>query len=152
MSPLIANVVWPALYAEAKINSLPIIALSLVIEFFFLRHLFNLTNKNALLYNLAANIASGLLGLLGRPLSGILYEVTIGMLLMWLFDWGTFNPVTWVSVPTFGGALNAIIELFTIRIIWKHKITKRNFYWIWFANIITISIATAWVAIFPSNQ
>jgi len=152
MSPVIANVVWPALYAEAKISSLPIIALSLVIEFFFFRHLFNLSNKNALFYDLAANMASGLVGLVGRPLSGILYEVTIGMLVMWIFDWGTFNPVTWVSVPIFGGALNAVIELLTVRIIWKHKITKRNFFWIWLANIITISIATTWVFMHPANE
>lgn len=152
MSLVIANVVWPALYAEAKINSLPIIALSLVIEFFFFQRLFNLSTKKALLYTFAANLASGLIGLIGRPLSGILYEVTIGMVVMWFLHWGTFNPVTWVSVPIFGGALNAIIELLAIRMIWKQKITKRNFYWIWLANIITISIATAWVVIYPSNE
>lgn len=149
MSLVIANVVWPALYAEAKVSSLPIVALSLVIEFFFFRRLFSLSVKNAVVYDLAANLASGLIGLIGRPLSGILYELTIGMLVMWLFDWGTFNPVTWVSVPIFGGALNAFIELFAIRMIWKHKITKRNFYWVWLANIITISIATAWVVMHP---
>jgi hypothetical protein len=152
MSLVIANVVWPALYAEAKVSSLPIIALSLAIEFFFFRRLFNLSSKKALLYDLAANLSSGLVGLIGRPLSGILYELTIGMLVMWIFDWGTFNPVTWVSVPIFGGALNAIIELFTIRIIWKHKITKKNFFWVWLANIITISIATAWVVMHPTNH
>ncbi len=74
------------------------------------------------------------------------------MLVMWIFDWGTFNPVTWFSVPILGGGLNAIIELFTIKMIWKHKITKRNFYWIWLANIITISIATAWVVTHPTSH
>ena len=148
---MIANVVWPALYAEEKVSSIPIIALSLVIEFFFFRRLFGLNVKKAALYTVAANIASGLIGLLGRPLSGLLYEITIGMIIMWIFDWGTFNPVTWISVPIFGGALNALIELLTIRLIWKAKITKRNFYWIWLANIVTISIATAWVVISPSE-
>ena len=152
MSPVIANVVWPALYAETSISSLPIIALSLVIEFFFFRRLFNASNKQALFYDLSANLASGLVGLVGRPLSGLLYEVTIGMLVMRVFDWGTFNPIAWVSVPIFGGALNSIIELFTIRLIWKHKITKGSFLWIWLANIITISIATAWVATHPANH
>jgi hypothetical protein len=102
-------------------------------------------------YTLAANIASGLIGLLGRPLSGLLYEITIGMMVMWIFDWGTFNPVTWISVPIIGGALNATIELLTIRLIGKANITKRKFYWIWVANIVTISIATAWVVVSPSE-
>jgi hypothetical protein len=148
----LANVVWPALYAEAKISSLPIIALSLFIEYFFFRRLFNLSAKKAILYNLAANLASGLIGLVGRPISGLLYEVTFGMLIMWIFDWGTFNPVTWFSVPIFGGALNALIELAAVRIIWKEKVSWRNFRWIWIANIITISIATAWVVSQPLPQ
>jgi len=146
---IIANVVWPALYAEDKVSSIPIIALSLVIEYFFFRRLFNLNAKQACFYTLAANLASGLVGLFGRPLSGLLYEVTIGMLVMWIFDWGTFNPVTWISVPIFGGALNALLELLTIRIIWKHKLSKKNFYWMWLANIITIGLATAWVVSSP---
>jgi len=146
---IIANVVWPALYAEGKVSSMPIIALSLVIEYFFFRRLFNVNAKQACFYTVAANLASGLVGLIGRPLSGILYEVTIGMLVMWIFDWGTFNPVTWISVPIFGGALNALLELLTIRIIWKHKLSKKNFYWLWLANIITIGIATTWVVASP---
>jgi len=146
---IIANIVWPALYAEDKVSSIPIIALSLVIEYFFFRRLFNLNAQQACFNTLAANLASGLVGLVGRPLSGLLYELTIGMLVMWIFDWGTFNPVTWISVPIFGGALNALIELFTIRTIWKHKLSKKNFYWLWLANIITIGIATAWVVASP---
>jgi len=152
MLPILANLVWPALYAEARVSSLPVIALSLAIEFFFFRRLFHLSNGKTVLYDLAANLASGLVGLLGRPLSGIVYEFTIGAVVMWIFDWGTFNPVAWVSVPIFGGALNALIELLTVRLIWNHKVTKRNFYWIWLANIITISAATIWVVTHPSNH
>lgn len=152
MNPsIIANVVWPALYAEEKVSSIPIIALSLVIEFFFFRQLFGLNLQKAVLYTLAANVASGLIGYIGRPLSGLLYEITIGMIVMWVFDWGTFNPVTWISVPILGGALNTFIELLTIKLIWKEKMTKRNFCWIWLANIITISIATAWVVVSRLN-
>ncbi|MDH4444573.1 MAG: hypothetical protein QE267_05535 [Akkermansiaceae bacterium] len=146
---IIANVVWPALYAEDKVSSMPIIALSLVIEYFFFRRLFNLNAKQAFFYTFAANLASGLVGLVGRPLSGLLYELTIGMLVSWIFEWGTFNPVAWISVPIFGGALNALLELLTIRIIWKHKLSKENFCWLWLANIITVGIATTWVIASP---
>lgn len=149
MHSLLANVVWPAMFVENKVSSVPIILLSLFIEYFFFRKLFALSNKQAALYVLIANIFSGFVGLLGRPLSGLLYEVTIGQVVMWLFDWGTFNPVAWCFVPIFGGALNAILELLAIRVIWKHKLTRKNFYWMWIANIITISIATVWVVASP---
>lgn len=146
---MIANLVWPALYAEDKVSSIPIIGLSLVIEFFFFRRLFTLNSKQACHYAFAANLASGLVGLIGRPISGLLYELTIGMLVMWIFDWGTFNPVTWLSVPIFGGALNALLELLAIQIIWKRKLSMKNFYWVWLANILTVGIATAWVYATP---
>lgn len=45
---MVANVVWRALYAEDRVSSLPIIGLSLVIEFFFFRRLFNLNAKQAI--------------------------------------------------------------------------------------------------------
>ena len=45
---IIANVVWPALYAEDKISSIPIIALSLVIEYFFFSRLFHLGRTHGL--------------------------------------------------------------------------------------------------------
>ena len=149
MSLFIANVVWPALYTETKLNSFPIIALSLLVEFFFFRSLFGQPSKKALIYTITANVASGVVGLLGRPLSGLLYEVTIGMVVMWLFDWGTFNPVAWCFVPVFGGALNAFLEILAIRLIWKHKFSRKHFLWLWLANIITIALATAWVVIDP---
>jgi len=101
------------------------------------------------LFFFTANVASGVVGLLGRPLSGLLYEVTIGMVVMWLFDWGTFNPVAWFFVPVFGGALNAFLEILAIRLIWMHKFSRKNFLWLWLANIITIALATAWVVIDP---
>ena len=82
-------------------------------------------------------------------MSGLLYEVTIGMVVMWLFDWGSFNPVAWCFVPVFGGALNALLEILAIRLIWKHKLNRKNFLWLWLANIITIAMATAWVVIDP---
>ncbi len=84
-----ANVVWPALYLESKINTIPIIVLSLSIEFFVYKHLFKITAKKALLVTIAANIISGVIGLIARPLSGILYELSLGMLINMFFDWGT---------------------------------------------------------------
>ncbi len=81
-----ANVVWPALYTETKLYSFPIIILSLVIEFLFFKWLFELKRKNAIIYTLVANTASGVIGLFVRPLSGIAYEVSLGAVVNWLFN------------------------------------------------------------------
>jgi hypothetical protein len=150
-SPAIAqaNIVWPALYTETKVSSFPIIGLSLLLEYLFFKWLFKLDVKQAIYYTLVANIVSGILGLFLRPLSGIAYELSLGMLVNWLFHWGTFNPVAWFFVPIIGGALNAILELLAIRVIWKHKITKKNYFLTWGINTFTVSIAVAWVLIYP---
>lgn len=144
-----ANVVWPALYTETKLYSFPIIILSLVIEFLFFKWLFGLKRKNAIIYTLVANTASGVIGLFVRPLSGIAYEVSLGAVVNWLFNWGTFNPVAWFFVPVIGGAINSFLELLTIRLLWKQKITKKNYFLTWGINTFTVGIATVWVVINP---
>jgi hypothetical protein len=140
-----ADVVWPALLTESKISSVPIIILSLVIEFFVLKWLFKLNIKNTILYTFVVNLASTLLGCFLRPLSGILYEFSLGEIINTLFNWGTFNPVAWVFVPIIGSVVSTFIELSTIRIIWKHKFQKRNFFYLYLANLATTAIATIWV-------
>ncbi len=140
-----ANVVWPALYTETKVSSVPIICLSLIIEFFFFKWLFGTDVKKTLFYTISANLASGLIGLVARPLSGIVYELSLGMLINWLFSWGTFNPVAWFFVPFFGGAVNAGIEIGTIRLVWKERVTKKRFFLTLGVNALTVGIATIWV-------
>ncbi len=147
-----ADIVWPALYTETKVSSFPIIGLSLLLEYLFFKWLFKLEFKHAIYYTLVANIVSGILGLFLRPLSGIAYELSLGMLVNWLFHWGTFNPVAWFFVPIIGGALNGILELLIIRIIWKRKITKRNYLLTWGINTLTVAIATIWVIMYPPQM
>jgi len=147
-----ANMVWPALYVETKMSALPIIGLSLLIEFYLYKYIFQINRIQAAKYVVLANIVSGLLGLFLRPLSGIAYELSLGMLINWLFDWGTFNPVVWICLPFISGSVNAVLELLTIKIIWKHKFSKRNFYMAWVGNIVTVAIATAWVVTYPPRM
>jgi len=143
------NVVWPALYTETKVSSLPIIALSLVLELLVIRALFKKSIKISAFFVVAANLASGLVGLFLRPLSGIAWELSLGQLVMWIFDWGTFNPVAWFFVPIVGGAINAALELLTIKLIWKEKFTKKNYLPLWVINWVTVGIATIWVIVSP---
>jgi hypothetical protein len=145
----IANMVWPALYAETKVSTIPIILLSLVFEYFGIRWIFKQSATKSILYCLAANLTSGLIGLILRPLSGIVWELTLGNLVMWIFNWGTFNPVSWFFVPVIGGAINASLELLTIKLLWKEKYTRKSFILMWFINIITVGLATVWVILYP---
>lgn len=142
-----ANMVWPALYTETKLSSVPIIGLSLVIEYFFFKWLFTINVKQAISYTILANLISGLLGFFLRPIAGIAYELSLGGIINLLFNWGTFNPIAWIFVPILGGVINAFLELLTIRLIWKQKFNKRNYLFIWMINTITIAIATIWVVI-----
>jgi hypothetical protein len=125
------NVVWPALYTETKASSLPIIGLSLALEYLVIRRLFGQSLTKSVFYTVAANLVSGILGLVLRPLSGLAWELSLGMLIMWLFNWGTFNPVTWFFVPVVGGAINALLELLTIKLIWKEKFSRKAFLYLW---------------------
>lgn len=145
----LGNVVWPALYTEAKVSSLPIIALSLVLEFLVIRALFRKNIQISALMVIAANLVSGLAGLFLRPLSGIAWELSLGYLVMWMFGWGTFNPVAWFFVPIIGGAINATLELLVMKFIWKTNFSKRNFLSFWAANWATVGIATTWVMASP---
>jgi hypothetical protein len=144
-----ANVVWPALIAESRITSVPIIALSVLLEAVVFRYWFKLGFRRALLYAVVANAVSGILGLFLRPLSGIAYDLSLGAVVNWLFDWGAFNPVVWVSVPVLGGALNALIELLVLRLFWKVEFTGRRYLGFWVLNALTVGLATLWVVLYP---
>ncbi|HQP10568.1 MAG TPA: hypothetical protein PKV41_04220 [Candidatus Omnitrophota bacterium] len=146
------NMVWPALYVETKINSLPIIASSLALEYLAIRWLFQVGIRQSFLYTVIANLASGVIGLALRPLSGILWEVSLGQAVIFLFRWGTFNPVAWFFVPVIGGALNAGLELLCIKLVWKEKFTRRRFFAFWAVNWLTVGIATLWVVAAPPSM
>lgn len=146
-----ANAVWPALYAEEKIASIPIIAFSLIVECLFFKWLFKINYKRAIIYTIVANLLSGIAGFYLRPLFGLVWVAIFDLQISKFFriNWGTFNPVTWLFVPIIGGAINAFLELLAIRLIWKHKFTKRNYYLTWVINIITVALAVIWVLFDP---
>lgn len=92
-----ANIVWPALYTETKVSSVPIIFLSLVIEIFFFRLLFKINIKKAIYYAFFANAASGIIGFVLRPLSGLVWKHKINTK-NYFFTW-IINTVT-VAIAT----------------------------------------------------
>jgi hypothetical protein len=149
---VLANLVWPALYVETKASSVPIIGLSLVLEYIAIRWLFERGIGQSLLYTIVANAASGIVGLFARPLSGLAWELSLGALVMWAFDWGTFNPIAWFFVPVIGGAINAALELLTLKLIWKERLSSRSFMALWVINWITVGLATIWVVLYTPQM
>jgi hypothetical protein len=105
-----ANVVWPALYLETRLFSWWAIAFGLLIEFFFVRWLFELSAKKAAAADLAANTVSTIAGLVLIPLAGIAWEFFPGSVVYWAFGWGTFNPVTWFGTFLLASLINTVLE------------------------------------------
>src|SRR3989442_2601175 len=92
-----ADMVWPALIVEGRFfDYWWIIVFGLIIEVFFVRRLFSLAARKAIIATTVANLISCVAGLILVPLSGVLWELIFSWPQSFL-DWGTFNPVTWTA-------------------------------------------------------
>lgn len=130
--------IWPAAEAEKWISSVYIIPPALLIEFFFFKKTFRLNNKNAILYSMLANLMSGILGFFARPFYGFLYEVTIGNIVNAVFNLNTYNSVSYFFIIFNGAAINTILEIFCIKVLWKRNFGKIRFMWLYSINAASI--------------
>ena len=137
--PAYGNMVWPALYLEMRLFTWWSISAGLLVEYLFLRRLFQYGIKQAMLADLAMNGVSTILGLFLIPLSGIGWEILGNP----FFGPGTFNPVAWGA--TFGLAvlINAGIESVVIAKGFKTKLGKRGFAGLFVANFVSVGLAYA---------
>jgi len=146
---VLANVVWPALYLGGRLFTWWIIGTGLVIELFFVLWLTKATPARAVLMTLAMNALSAVVGIFGIPLSGIVWELIASITIMPLFDWGTFNPVTWFVTCLLAALLNAVIETASLCLIFKVAWTRRLFWWLALANFVTVGIAMVSIMMKP---
>jgi hypothetical protein len=72
-----ANVVWPALYLETRLFSWWAISVGLLVEYLFIRRVFGLSPKKALLADVIANVVSAVAGIFLIPVAGILWEIWV---------------------------------------------------------------------------
>jgi len=146
----LANVVWPALYLETRLFSWWAIGIGLLVEFFFLRWLFGLSYKQAALADLSANAVSAVTGLVLIPVAGFLWELFPGSLINWVFDWGTFNPVTWLGTFLLACVVNALLEAIVYRtwFVRDLRFRSKQFVWLILVNAISVGVAVAslWIA------
>jgi len=149
MRSIFADVVWPALFLQSRLLSVPVILAGLAIEYFFVWRITTLGVWWSMLADVAMNAASSLLGIFLIPAAGIVWEVFPGILLYKGLNWGTFNPITWAGTFCMAVLINAALETFVLAKGFKQKMGKRGFAWLCLANGITVGIAMVTLVIRP---
>ena len=114
-----------------------------MVEFFFIWKVFSLPPAKALLADIAANTASALLGVVLIPLAGMGWEFFPGLILSKLFHIGTFNPIKWSATYVLACLINALLESYTLELLFKLPFTRKTFSWLVLANSISVGIAFA---------
>lgn len=148
-SPVFANFVWAALFLEGRLLAIPIILAGLVIEFFFVRRLTGFNVKRSIVADVTMNAASLLLGIILIPLAGLAWEFSAGVLLYEQFNIGSFGYLAWTATFILAVLINATIENFVLRRIFKLEKTKAGFRWLCLANALSVGIAFASFWFFP---
>jgi hypothetical protein len=144
-----ADVVWPALYLETRLATWWAVSLGLVVEFIVIWKAFGLTAKKAIQVDLAANVASVLLGIILIPLAGIVWEIFPGLIFYKIFHVGTFNPVTWAATYVLAVLINAVLEWAVIVRGFKLPVGKRGFWIMAGANAASVAVAFGSLFVFP---
>ena len=146
----LADVVWPALYLETRLFSWWAIGLGLLVEFFFVRWLFGLSVKRALLADFSANAISSAVGLILIPVTGLAWEVFPASAINWAFGWGTFNPVTWAGTFLLACLVTTLVEGLVYRqwFVREFRFRSRQFVWLFAANALSVGVAfgSLWIS------
>lgn len=146
-----ANLVWPALYLEVRLFSWWAISAGLLIEYLFVRRLFGLSPKRAVIADATANALSALAGLLLIPAAGVVWEIFPGSMYMHAIGWGTFNPATWAGTFMLACVINAVVEGLVYRKVFKleFRFRGRKFGWLILANALSVGVAFVSIRIAP---
>jgi hypothetical protein len=145
----IADVVWPALYLETRLFSWCAIGVGLIAEYLFVRWLFQQSIRRSAVATVAANAVSSVAGVLLIPVVGILWEFFPGSIYMHFLKWGTFNPITWAATFVLACLINTGIEALVYRKGFKFQVRRREFFWIFIANAVSVGLAFVTLLIVP---
>jgi|SRR5689334_15366610 len=148
---ILADMIWPALFLEERLLSIPVIALGLAIEYVFVWRITSLGVWGSILGDLAMNAASTLLGIFLIPALGLVWELLPGVLLYDLFHLGTFSPLTWAVTFCLAVLLNAALETLVLAKGFEQRIGKRGFGWLCLANGLSVGIAMASLVFIPTR-
>lgn len=138
---LIANVIWPSLYLVRHLNIWWVVISSLLLEFLCLRFLVSGPIWKIGVMTLVMNLGSALVGLIAIPGLGLAWELIASVSINPLFQWGTFNPLSWIVSGILAVLINAVIEMLILSWIFKIHWTRKFFAWLLVANGLTVGLA-----------
>ena len=152
LTPILADMIWPAAFLESRLLSAWIISAGLFIEYFFVWRVTSLGAWRAILADLAMNAVSTLLGMALIPLSGLAWEFFPGQ---FIYEWwhiGTFNPGTWVVTFCMAVLINAVLEMAVLRLGFQQSFGNSMFWWLCLANALSVGLAMASFLIYPARR
>ena len=146
-----ANMVWPSLYLETRLFTWWAITLGLVVEYLFVRKLFEVPITKAIIGTFLANLLSAVAGIILIPLSGIVWELTLGAIVMLITGHGTFNIYAWIGSMLFACIVNVLLEGIVYKYYFKGKFyfKSKKFWWFVLANAISVGVALLSIIINP---
>ena len=149
-----ANVIWAALVLEKRLFSWWAISIGLLVEWLFVRQLFQITFRKAALATVAANAFSAILGIPLIPLAGLVWEL-VPALLDWfikksvpaLFDhidlYAVGKVISWCGTLVIACAVNVLLEGLFYKKVFKFDFLfkSRKFLWFMLANFASVGAA-----------
>jgi len=149
-SPILADMVWPALVLEQRTLSVAPIAGGLLVEWLALCFGgFGLSWKKAAVVDIAMNAVSTGVGIPLIPVLGFMWELFPGSFINDAFHVGTFNYGTWAVTFAIAVLATTLIEAAVVRWGFKIAIGKRRFSILCIANTASVAIAFASLWINP---
>lgn len=151
-TPVLADMIWSAMFLQERIVSVWVITGGLFIEYFFVWGSTSLSSWRAFLANLLMNAVSLLLGIILIPVAGIIWEFFPGILLYKVFNLGSFNPYTWTATFCMAVLINSGLEISVLNFIFQQPFEQSLFWWLCLANSLSVGIAMATFLIYPPRQ
>jgi hypothetical protein len=68
---------------------------------------------------------------------------------MKVLSWGTFNPVTWAATFFLACLINTAIESLVYKRGFKLPVWRREFWWIYVANSVSVGLAFGSLLMYP---
>jgi hypothetical protein len=143
---LLADVIWPALFVESRLLSIWVIALGLVVEYFFVWRITNLGPIKSIMADVVMNAASTIPGIILIPAIGLVVALVPGEFV------GTFSPITWAATFLACAFLNTAIEWLVLWKLFKQDLGKKQFWLLALANGLSVGIAFASFLIYPIKE
>lgn len=158
-----ANAIWAALVLEKRLFSWWAISIGLLVEWLFVRQLFQITFRKAALATVAANAFSAILGIPLIPLAGLVWELVPHLL--WLIEesvpalfehidlYEGNKVISWCGTIVIACAVNVLLEGLFYKKVFKFDFLfkSRKFLWFMLANFASVGAAAASLIIDQSS-